>query len=137
MSSNNKNFKQKIVEYLKFNAIGICNFLISQMFYLTLYLGFKINYLIAYTITSAVSVSASYYFNSKYTFKNTSLTLKKYLLSLVIYIFEYVLNLGIIISFVNFLNINKAIAPILAPVFSTIPVFLLMRFVIKDSSKKK
>lgn len=136
-SLNNKNIKQKIIEYFKFNIVGMCNFLISQVFYLTLYMAFKMNYLLAYTITSAISITASYYLNSKYTFKNEKLTLKKFFLSLLIYIFEYALNLIIIIFLVNTININEAIAPIIAPVFSTIPVFFLMRLVIKKPNKKK
>ena len=73
-----KLYKNKIIEYIKFNIIGCANFLVAQCFYLTLYLVFKINYIIAYTITSAISISASYYFNSKYTFKENHYTLKKY-----------------------------------------------------------
>ena len=96
-----KLYKNKIIEYIKFNIIGCANFLVAQCFYLTLYLVFKINYIIAYTITSAISISASYYFNSKYTFKENHYTLKKYILSILVYIFEYMINLGIIIILVN------------------------------------
>ncbi|WP_455539889.1 GtrA family protein [Terrisporobacter sp.] len=125
--------KKKIIEYLKFNIIGILNFTIAQMFYLTLYLFFKINYIVAYTLTSIISISASYYFNSKYTFKQNKYSLKKYLLSFLVYLFEYTFNLSIILTLVNIFKVSKVFAPFVSPVFSTIPVFFLMRFVIKHS----
>ncbi|WP_270304296.1 GtrA family protein [Terrisporobacter petrolearius] len=132
-----KLYKDKIIEYIKFNIIGTANFAVAQLFYLTLYLVFKINYLIAYTITSVISITASYYLNSRYTFKEKKYSLKKYLLSFLVYIFEYALNLGVILSLVNTFGLSKAIAPIIAPIFSTIPVFFLMRLVIKHTDEKK
>ena len=62
-------FKGKIKEYIKFNIIGTSNFIVSQIFYITLFLVFNLNYIIAYTITSILSVIASYFLNSKFTFK--------------------------------------------------------------------
>ena len=41
-----------------------------------------------------------------------------------------------IIALVNIFNLSKAIAPIIAPIFSTIPVFFLMRLVIKHNDNK-
>lgn len=128
--------KEKIKEYIKFNIIGTINFVVSQGLYLILYLYFHINYIVAYTITSVISITASYFFNSKYTFKENHYTLKKYILSILVYLFEYALNLGLILLLVNKFSINKAIAPIISPIFSTIPVFFLMRLVIKNKHKK-
>ena len=136
ISEKFKLYKDKIIEYIKFNIIGTANFVVAQIFYLTLYLVFKINYLVAYTITSIISISASYYLNSRFTFKEQKYSLKKYLLSFLVYIFEYALNLGVILAFVNIFGLSKVIAPIIAPVFSTIPVFFLMRLVIKHTNKK-
>ncbi len=130
-------YKDKIIEYIKFNLIGTANFVVAQIFYLTLYLGFKINYLVAYTTTSIISITASYYLNSKFTFKDQKYSLKKYLLSFLVYVFEYALNLGIILALVNLLGLSEAISPIVAPIFSTIPVFFLMRLVIKHTDEKK
>lgn len=132
-----KLYKDKIIEYIKFNIIGTANFAVAQLFYLTLYLVFKIDYLIAYTITSVISITASYYLNSRYTFREKKYSLKKYLLSFLVYILEYALNLGVILSLVNIFDLSKAIAPIIAPIFSTIPVFFLMRLVIKNTDEKK
>ncbi|MEW9078650.1 GtrA family protein [Terrisporobacter glycolicus] len=132
-----KLYKDKIMEYIKFNIIGTANFIVAQIFYLTLYLVFKIHYLVAYTITSVISITASYYLNSRFTFKEQKYSFKKYLLSFLVYIFEYALNLGVILLLVNIFGLSKAIAPIIAPVFSTIPVFFLMRLVIKHTDEKK
>ncbi len=131
MIKNIKYLKDKVKEYIKFNIIGIINFLVSQGLYLSLFLGLKINYLIAYTVTSVISIAASYFLNSKYTFKEKKYSFKKFVLSILIYVFEYALNMGIIILFVNVFNISKIIAPIIAPAFSTPPVFFLMRYIIK------
>ena len=128
-----KVYKDKILEYIKFNLIGTANFIISQILYLTLYLIFNINYIVSYTITSILSITASYYLNSKYTFKEEKYSLKKYLLSLLVYVFEYALNLGVILLLVNMFNLSEVISPIIAPIFSTIPIFFLMRLVIKFS----
>ena len=94
---------------------------------------FKINYIIAYTFTSVISIRASYYFNSKYTFKEKKYSLKKYFFSFLVYLFEYALNLCIILILVNIFNFSKAIAPLISPIFSTIPVFFLMKLVIKHT----
>ncbi len=136
MKNRLKFLKGKIKEYIKFNIIGISNFLVSQAFYITLFTVFKINYIISYTITSVISITASYFLNSKFTFKNNNYSTKKFSLSVLVYIFEYILNLGIIILFVKIFKVSEIVAPIIAPVFSTPPVFFLMRAVIKNKSNK-
>lgn len=135
MSEKIINVKGKVKEFIKFNIIGISNFVVSQLLYLTLYLGFKLHYIIAYTITSVISITASYILNSKLTFNENNYSFKKFSLSVLIYIFEYLLNMAIIIGLVNLFNISEIIAPIIAPVFSTPPVFFMMRHVIKKNSK--
>lgn len=136
MKNQLKFLREKIKEYIKFNIIGISNFLVSQVFYITLFTVFKINYIISYTITSIFSITASYFLNSKFTFKNNNYSTKKFSLSVLVYIFEYILNLGIIILFVRIFKVSEIIAPIIAPVFSTPPVFFLMRAVIKNKNNK-
>ncbi|MGL4913833.1 MAG: GtrA family protein [Romboutsia sp.] len=137
MFLNLKKYKGKVIEYLKFNIIGLSNFIASQIFYLTLFLIFNLNYLVAYTITSVISIIASYFLNSKFTFKNKDYCGKKFSLSILIYVFEYILNFGVIIIFVNVFNFNKILAPIIAPIFSTPPVFFMMRSVIKKKESNK
>ena len=92
-----KFLKGKVKEYIKFNIIGTSNFLVSQVFYIILFMVFKLNYILAYTITSILSIIASYFLNSKFTFKNENYSAKKFSLSVLVYIFEYILNMGIII----------------------------------------
>ena len=128
-----KFLKGKIKEYIKFNIIGTSNFLVSQVFYIILFMVFKLNYILAYTITSILSIIASYFLNSKFTFKNENYSAKKFSLSVLVYIFEYILHMGIIIFLVKTFNINEIIAPLIAPVFSTPPVFFLMRAAIKNN----
>lgn len=135
--NKSKLYRNKIIEYIKFNIVGTANFIISQTIYLTLYIIFNINYIIAYTITSIISVSASYYLNSKFTFKEKKYTLKKYMLSFLVYLIEYILNICIILLCVNVVKINKAIAPMITPIFSTIPIFFLMKLVIKPIKSKE
>lgn len=127
-----QNMKSKFMEYIKFNIVGISNFWISQLFYLILYLGFKINYLVSYSIISVISITASYFLNSKFTFNNQKISLKKFLLTFLVYLFEYVLNMVVILIMVNIFKISKVFAPMLAPAISTLPVFFLMKFVINN-----
>ncbi len=81
-----KFLKGKVKEYIKFNIIGISNFLVSQVFYITLFMVFKLNYILAYTITSILSIIASYFLNSKFTFKSENYSAKKFSLSVLVYI---------------------------------------------------
>lgn len=127
--------KGKIKEYIKFNIVGLANFAVSQGIYLVLHLIFKLNYIIAYTITSVFSSIASYFLNSKFTFKEKKYSKTKFSLSVLIYIFAYVLNMGIIIFFVDILHLNSVISPIIAPALSTPIVFFMMRKVIKHKKK--
>lgn len=127
-----QNMKSKFMEYIKFNIVGISNFWVSQLFYLILYLGFKINYLVSYSIISVISITASYFLNSKFTFNNQKISLKKFLLTFLVYLFEYVLNMVVILIMVNIFKISKVFAPMLAPAISTLPVFFLMKFVINN-----
>lgn len=62
-----------------------------------------------------------------------TIQLKVFFISFSLY-FEYILNMGIIIFLVKTFNINEIIAPLIAPVFSTPPVFFLMRLVIKNKN---
>ena len=87
-----KFLKGKVKEYIKFNIIGTSNFIVSQIFYITLFMVFKFNYIVAYTITSILSICAAYFLNSKFTFKNENYSAKKFSLSVLVYIFEYILN---------------------------------------------
>ena len=135
MKDKLKFFKGKIKEYIKFNIIGTSNFIVSQIFYIILLLAFNLNYIIAYTITSVLSVIASYFLNSKFTFNNSNYSTKKLYLSILVYVFEYIFNMAIIILLVMLFNVNQIIAPLIAPVFSTPPVFFLMRLVIKNKDR--
>lgn len=134
MSKKFNFIKGKVREYIKFNIFGISNFIVSQLFYITLYLVFNINYILAYTITSILSITASYFLNSKFTFKQKSYSATKFSLYILVYIFEYIFNMTIILLLVNVIGIKQIIAPLIVPIFSTIPVFFLIRAVIK---KKK
>lgn len=135
MSDKFKNAKGKIIEYIKFNVIGISNFLVSQIFYISLYLIFHIHYLIAYTITSVLSITAAYFLNSKFTFKDNEYSPKKFTMTALVYIIEYTINFILIWIMVRFIGINEIVAPIIAPAFSTPPVFFMMRAVIKKNKK--
>lgn len=132
MSIKINSIKSKAKEYIKFNIVGISNFLISQCFYITLNIVFKINYILAYTVTSVLSVIASYIFNTKYTFREENFSTKKFSLTVLIYILQYIINMGSIIAMVNIFNIGEILASFFAPAISTPIVFILMRLAIKN-----
>lgn len=126
--------KKRLFEYIKFNIVGTINFLVSQCLYLLLYLVFKIDYIISYSIVSILSILASYFFNTKITFKENNYSLKKILLTFLIYFVEYLFNTTLIIILVNKFKISKAIAPFIAPIFSSIPMFFAIKCLIKKST---
>lgn len=132
MPSKINNLRNKIKEYVKFNIVGIINFIVSQCFYISLYLIFNINYLIAYTITSVLSVVASYIFNTKYTFREKNYSTKKFSITVLIYIFQYILNMASMVFMVNLFNLGEIISSFFAPVISTPIIFILMRLTIKN-----
>ena len=125
-SSNNK-----IIEYIKFNIVGISNFTLSQIFYISMCTVFNFNYILAYTLTSIISVSCSYFFNSKFTFNQEKYRLSKFFSTIFIYVLEYLINMTIIINLVDKLNFSELIAPLLSPVITTPIVFCLMRYTLK------
>jgi putative flippase GtrA len=125
-----KNRRSKVCEYINFNIIGIANFIVSQMFYIGLHLIVKINYISAYTLTTFLSITASYFLNTKITFKQQKYSTKRFSMSILVYLFEYVFNMGIIFLLVEFLGISKIISPFIAQSLSTIPVFFMMRSVL-------
>lgn len=131
MAQKLKFFKSKFKEYLKFNIIGMCNFIVSQIVYISLFSIFKLNYIIAYTLTSILSMSASYFLNSKITFRQNNYCPIKFSLSALVYVLEYIINMFIIVVLVNKFNFSELIAPILAPIVSTPIVFLMISYIIK------
>lgn len=129
--------KGKVREYIKFNIVGISNFTVSQILYLTLCLLFKVNYIVSYSITTVFSVTLSYLLNSKFTFKQESYSLRKFLLTILVYICEYSINITAILFLVNVIGLSEVVAPLIAPVFSTVPVFFLMRFAMRIDNNKE
>ena len=129
--------KGKVREYIKFNIVGISNFTVSQILYLTLCLLFKVNYIVSYSITTVFSVTLSYLLNSKFTFKQESYSLRKFLLTILVYICEYSINITAILFLVNVIGLSEVIAPLMAPVFSTVHVFFLMRFAMRIDNNKE
>lgn len=136
MSDKIKSLKSKFREYIKFNIVGIINFAISQCFYITLFVVFKLNYILSYTLTTVLSVIASYIFNTKYTFREKNYSTKKFSLTFLIYILQYIINMGSIIIMVDLFGFGEIISSFFAPAISTPIVFILMRLAIKKSSKK-
>jgi putative flippase GtrA len=55
---------------------------------------------------------------------------KRFSMSILVYLFEYVINMGIIFLLVEFLGISKIISPFIAQSLSTIPVFFMMKSVL-------
>lgn len=135
LSNKFSKLKKKVVEFIKFNLIGTINFLLSQCLYLLLFLVFKINYIISYSIVSIISILASYFFNTKITFKQNKYSFKKIILTFIIYLLEYLFNTSLIIFFVHRFNVSKTIAPFIVPIFTSIPMFWAMKFIIKRHKK--
>ncbi len=124
------NFWKKIVklikQFFKFGIVGVSNTLISLgIYYLFVYLGF--HYLLANTFGFLVSVLNSYFWNSRFVFKDKreSSGLRAFSKVFVSYGISFCLSSVLMVLFIQVLQISEYIAPLLRLVL-TIPLNFVM-----------
>ena|SRR5438552_1809962 len=119
-------------EFYRFIFWGGVNTLSGYLLY-TMLLKF-LPYLISYSITYIVIVSASYFLTSKFVFKQEP-NLSKGIQYPLVYVTQYLLGTISLYFLVEVLRLNKLLAPALVVAF-TIPVtFLLSRRIIKGKQQ--
>ena len=127
--SNQPLFKKLIklfVQFFKFGIVGVSNTAISLgVYYLLVYLG--VNYLLSNAAGFVLSVANSYFWNSRYVFKEKTehSGFKAFSKVFVSYGISFCLSTVLMFLFVQVLSVSEYLAPILRLVF-TIPLNFLM-----------
>ena len=114
------------IQFIKFGIVGVSNTLISLgVYYILVYFG--VNYLLANAAGFVLSVINSYFWNSRYVFKEKteSSGVKAFSKVFISYGISFCLSTVLLFLFVQVLEISEYLAPILRLVF-TIPLNFLM-----------
>ena len=135
--------KEKLIklftQFIKFGLVGVSNTLISLgIYYLMVWLG--CHYLIANIVGFIVSVINSFFWNSKFVFKDKEedSKVKSFVKMTLSYGSTFILSNVLMFLFIDIIGWSKYIAPILC-LFVTIPInFLLNKiWAFKDKTGKK
>jgi len=114
-------------EFVSFVCFGAVNTILTYIIYLIFLL--VVTYPVAYSMTFVIGVYTSYYFNTKFVFKQ-KLTLRKALQYPIVYLIQYVLGLGLLYLLVETFAMDPRIAPIIIVVITVPITFLLSRLII-------
>lgn len=114
-----KYIKSRIV---KFTISGAVTTAVTYLLYLILinYIDYKVTYIITYMI----GIILSFFLNGKIVFKS-KLTVKKFFLYPLIYIVQFAIGMVLLILLVDYLSVDKRIAPLVI-VFITFPLTFIM-----------
>lgn len=118
--------KKLVKQFMKFGLVGVSNTLISLgCYYVFVYFGF--HYLIANTVGFLVSVCNSYFWNSRYVFKDKKEQsgVRAFIKVFCSYGVSFCLSSVLMVIFVQLLGISEYLAPILRLAF-TIPLNFVM-----------
>jgi putative flippase GtrA len=113
-----KYLRIKYFPFIKFCLIGVTNVVISYtIYYILLTLG--VNYLLANAIAYLIGILNGYIWSSKFVF-NKNKSINNMMKFFIVYISALFINLGIMYICVDYYNMNKLIAPIIAIGIGTI-----------------
>jgi len=128
MIKNNYFKKLTKKSFIKFIIVGIFNTFLTYCLYIVLL--YILSYKIAYTMSYLLGIWISYFLNSFFVFK-ANINFKKFLKYPIVYIVQYILNIIFLYIFVELLNINDKIAPIILIVISIPVTFTLSKIILK------
>ena len=120
------NLKKLVAQFMKFGIVGVSNTLISLgCYYVLVYFG--VHYLIANAVGFVISVCNSYFWNSRYVFKDKKEQsgVRAFIKVFCSYGVSFCLSSVLMVVFVQLLGISEYLAPILRLVF-TIPLNFVM-----------
>lgn len=120
------NLKKLVAQFMKFGLVGVSNTLISLgCYYILVYFG--CHYLLANTVGFVISVCNSYFWNSRYVFKDKKERsgVRAFMKVFCSYGVSFCLSSVLMVVFVQLLGISEYLAPILRLVF-TIPLNFVM-----------
>lgn len=117
-------------EFLRFLAVGMTNTLLGYVIYL-IFNSF-IHYTYAYSFSYVIGIVISFVLNTRFVF-STKPSIKKFIKFPLVYVFQYLFGITMMILFVEKMYISAEIAPILI-VFLSVPItFFLSRLVLKNA----
>lgn len=114
------NLLLKTVQFIKFGLVGFSNTIISLLvYYILIYLG--ISYLIANIAGYIISSLTGYVFNKIWVFKDAKRSIANSMIRYyVVYCSSFLINVSTMYLWVDIINIQKTIAPLLTLII-TIP----------------
>jgi putative flippase GtrA len=123
------NFWKKHKEVLLWAIGGGINTAITYGMYLLLKIYFS--YRVAFSASYIVGIIIAYYYNSLVVFKSP-LSFKKFIQFPVVYLVQYLLNLGLLEVFVRVLRVNTTVAPIFVLIVVTPVTYFLSKVILKE-----
>jgi putative flippase GtrA len=118
---------------IKFILVGAFNTFFGYILYV-IFIAMSLGYMSSYIVSYILSILVSYVLNSKFVFK-VKLSKQKMLKFPLVYLFQFVLGIILLHTFVDLLNIDKFIAPLIIIVISIPLTFILSKFILtKDEN---
>lgn len=127
--------KSFVKQFMKFGIVGVINTVSSWIFYYSL-LYFKVHYIIATTIAYILSSIIGFILNKVWVFKSKNKVSSSLFKYIVTYGSSYLLNIGLMYTFVDLLHISDKLAPILV-LFFTVPYNYVLSKIWVFRDKKK
>lgn len=122
MKFTNKNF-------IRFLFVGLTNTVTTYLLYLLLIS--YISYNIAYSISYVTGILLSYYLNAKFVF-HKQMSIKTFMQFPLVYVVQYVINIVFMNLFIEYWQMDTALAPLLVIVLSIPITFVLSKFIFKS-----
>lgn len=129
--------RNSIIQFIKFNIIGIINTGVTYLIYAFLvYIGF--HYRLALGLEYCCGVVISFVLNKKFTFKNSEKSnLKMFLRMVITYVGVFIVNWGMLELNLKVLKMDEYIGQIVAQSIIAISSFFAQKiFVFKDKFQK-
>lgn len=115
-------------EFLKFLISGGINTIATYGLYLLFLI--VMEYKAAYSLSYIIGILFSYLLNTIFVFKE-KVSLMKFIKFPVVYLVQYLINLGILLLLVEYINLPAEIVPIIV-IFTTLPItYVLSKHIIK------
>lgn len=128
MDESNENLKMRVVQFIKFAAVGVSNTLIYLVIYYAL-LYFSMPYILANGVGFLISVINAYFLNKKYVFStSTKNQIGIFLKVILCYLITFLASTCILYIIVSYLKVSAYLAPLINLVF-TVPLnFFLNKY---------
>lgn len=121
-------------EFIRFLIMGALNSLLTYLVYLILIIPF--NYGGSYAISYFLGIIFSFYMNTIYVFKE-KISIRKMFKFPLVYLVQFLISELFLYLFVDSLNINKRIAPLIVIIISVPLTFILSKYIIKGKAIKE